>query len=77
MDYPLYRKYKNGKSYFRILSPAEFDEIQSLGTRWTIHHFSAKILPDRNLIYDMTFDFKNNWEEISEQEFVRIFELIN
>jgi hypothetical protein len=72
MNYPQYRKYRNGKSYFRILSPTEFEEIQQLGTRWTLHIFVAKILPDRNLIYDMTFDFETHWEKIDSDEFDKI-----
>jgi hypothetical protein len=67
--YPLYRKYKNEKSYFKILSPDEFEEIQVLGKRYSLHHFTVKILPDRNFIYDMTFDFQTNWEEITDEEY--------
>jgi len=69
MHYPQYRKYSNGKSYFCIHSPQEFEEIQQLGSRWTCYHFTARILPDRNLIHDMTFDYKGHWEECSLDEF--------
>jgi hypothetical protein len=69
ISYPQYRKYKNGRSFFRISSNSTFDEIQVLGSRYFLHPFTAKILPDRNLIYDMTFDFELNWEQITEADF--------
>jgi hypothetical protein len=72
VSYPQYRKYKNGKSYFRILSATEFEEIQMVGQKGFLHRFTAKILPDRNLIYDMTFDYQNNWESITPEEFEEV-----
>jgi hypothetical protein len=75
IEYPQYRKYKNGKSYFRIFSPASFEEIQILGTFHILHRFEAKILPDRNLIYDMTFDYASSWDRISEADFLAVLEL--
>jgi hypothetical protein len=26
-------------------------------------------MPDRNFIYDMTFDYEANWDKIQEEEF--------
>ena len=75
MEYPQYRKYKNGKSYFRIFSATVFEEIQVLGKYYVLHKFEAKILPDRNLIYDMTFDYELSWDRISEAEFLAVLEL--
>jgi hypothetical protein len=72
VTYPQYRKYKNEKCYFCILSATEFEEIQLLGSRFFLHRFQAKILPDRNLIYDMTFDYTSNWEVIGQTEYEAI-----
>jgi hypothetical protein len=69
VSYPQYRKYKNDKSFFRISSAEEFEEIQILGGQYTLHQFKAKILPDRNFIYDMTFAFEDNWVVITEEEY--------
>jgi len=69
MSYPQYRRYKNGKSYFRIVSPTEFEEIQALGQRWFFQKFTVKILPDRNFIQDMTFAYQEHWEVVSADEF--------
>jgi hypothetical protein len=70
--YPLYRKYKNNKSYFKITSASEFEEVQVMGSRYTLHLFKASILPDRNFMHDMTFDYHANWEEITEQEYLEV-----
>ncbi|MCB9361713.1 MAG: hypothetical protein H6587_08795 [Flavobacteriales bacterium] len=67
--FPVYRKYKNEKSFFKITSPTEFEEIKFLGNRGEIHYFKAKILPDFNFILDMINDFEPYWEVSSEKEF--------
>lgn len=69
ITYPQYRKYPNGKVYFKIISSTEWEEIQVIGSNSILHHFTVKILPDRNYIYDMTFDYKRNWVEIGEDEY--------
>jgi hypothetical protein len=70
--YPQYRKYPNNRSFFKIISEKEWEEIQLIGSRFILHTYEVKILPDRNFIYDMTFDYENNWEKISEEEYQRI-----
>lgn len=71
IQYPQYRKYLNGKSYFKIVSPDEVEELQMIGDKFIFHIIKAKILPDRNFIYDITFDYKTNWVEITEEEYNR------
>jgi hypothetical protein len=70
--YPQYRKYLNEKAYFKIISTTEWEEIQVLGSKYILHQFIVKIMPDRNYIYDLTFDYKKNWAKIDEQEYERI-----
>jgi hypothetical protein len=53
IKFPLYRKYKNSKSYFKILGPEVFQEIKLFGSRYAISHFEAKIYPDRLFIHDL------------------------
>ena len=67
--FPLYRKYSNNKSYFKVLSEDTFEEIQILGKHYLLNHFKAKILPDRYLIKDMINLFEGRWEEIEEKEY--------
>lgn len=59
------------------MSPEAFEEIQIIGDQYLFHSFSAKILPDRNFIYDLTFDESLGWVEISEEEFNEIRSKIN
>lgn len=70
--YPQYRKYKNNKVYFKIISATEWEELHLLGNKVTLHPFVAKILPDRNYIADMTFDYKENWDAIEESEYEEV-----
>ena len=69
MHYPQFRKYVHGRTYFKIISPTEFEEIHILGDKHIIHHFIAKILPDRNYIYDLTQNYQGHWEVITEKEY--------
>jgi hypothetical protein len=67
--YPQYRKYENNKSYFKIISPELFEEIQLLGSKKTMHIFEVKILPDRNYIADLTFNYMGHWIICDENEY--------
>ena len=69
VTYPQYRKYANNKSFFKIISETEWEEIVVVAEKYVIHSFKANILPDRNFIYDMTFDYERNWLKIEEQEY--------
>ncbi len=55
--FPQYRRYLNGKNYFRIDSLDSFEEIRSLGEHWLLETHNAKILPDFNLINDLLHEF--------------------
>ena len=69
INYPVYRKYKNNKAFFKIVAADEFEEIQLIGKVYAMHKIVAKILPERNLLHDMIFDFKDNWLEIQAEEY--------
>ena len=69
MKFPQYRKYKNDLSFFKIESPDVFTEWKSLGIHWEKNHFKAEILPDRNYIADMLFNYEPYWDKITEKEF--------
>ena len=75
-SYPQYRKYLNNKSFFNIVSPTEWEEIQIIGSRYLLNTFTVKILPDRNFMQDMTFDYKDNWDVISEAEYEQKKDLV-
>ena len=68
--FPQYRKYKNNKSYFKISSLTEWEEIQIIGSNYLHTAFEVKIMPDRNFIQDMLFDYAANWDVIEEKEYM-------
>ncbi len=72
VTYTQYRKYPNNRVFFKIISDKEWEEIQILGNNYSLHHFTAKILPFRNFINDMTFDYERNWLKIEEEEYKMI-----
>jgi len=72
ITFPVYRKYKNKLSYFKINSDSNFEEIKIMANQGSIHTFNAKILPDRNFIYDMLYNYNEHWEESNELEFNKI-----
>lgn len=68
-DYPIYRKYADGRVYFKIKSPQEFEEARrtSRGVEFETH--VAKILPDRHLIADMIAMHGGYWLEATHDEY--------
>lgn len=72
MYYPQFRKYKNNKSYFKIISASAFEEIQVFNNTYFIYFFEAKILPDRNFIDDLTFNYQNYCDLIAENDYQEI-----
>jgi len=72
INFPVYRKYRNGKSYFKILSRHEFEEIQLIGSKKIKNHIMASMLPEMNHIYDLVYN-KEIALEVSIEEFEKIF----
>lgn len=72
INFPVYRKYKNEKSFFKITSSSSFEEITLMKNKATLHLFEAKILPDRNYILDMIYNYEQYWSLSSEKEFEEI-----
>jgi len=70
--YPQYRKYANNKVFFKIISNSEWEEVHHTANQYTLHNFTAKILPDRNYLHDMTFEYENNWLKIEKEEYEHI-----
>jgi hypothetical protein len=71
-EFPQFRKYKSGTSYFRFDNTDEFEELRLLGSKWLIEKYTARILPDRHLVRDLLYDFKAFAEEISEAEYLAV-----
>lgn len=70
--FPLYRKYSHNKTFFKVISFDEFEEIQIQGDGIKRFKFVAKILPERNYIQDLISNDQQNWVEIDEEEYERV-----
>lgn len=68
ITFPTYRKYKNNKNFFKIISQDEFEEISFIGTKVIVTKHLAKILPDRNLIADLLHD-SNTADQSTQEEY--------
>lgn len=67
--FPIYRKYRHDRSFFKIVSRDSFVQLDIIGDAYLLHTFHAKIHPDRMLILDMIANEDNTWLEIDEAEF--------
>lgn len=66
IQFPQYRRYKNGLSYFKILSELEFDEIKIIGNKAVKHKVVAHQYPEKVVINDLLFNYSAFAEEIRE-----------
>ncbi len=71
IKFPQYRRYKNGLSYFKILSLIEFEEIQVIGEKRIVNRIIAEQYPEKVFINDLLFKYEGFAEEISEEEYVK------
>lgn len=53
MDFPAYRKLSNNKSFYKILSESEFEEIQLVGSSSIKTKISAQKFPEIIRIKEM------------------------
>lgn len=67
--FPVYRKYKNNKKFFKIINENEFEEISFIGKKVIVIKHLAKILPDRNFISDLLHDVGNTSELSNQKEY--------
>ena len=57
IKYPQYRRYKNGLSYFKILSPVLCEEIKIVGSKRMIYTIEAKQYPEKVFINDLLLNY--------------------
>jgi len=70
--FPVYRKYKNNKSYFKIIHPRLFEEIQVVGSRKIVKQTEAKLFPEVVFIKDLVLNYSEMADEINELEYEEI-----
>ena len=66
--YPIYRKLSNDKSFYRILSENEFEEIQCIGSTRIKTNIKAEKYPEILRIKEMV-SCNVPFEQISEEEY--------
>ena len=69
INFPIYRKYKNGKRFYKIINKKEFEEIQVIGSKIIINHIKATQLPEYNFINDLIGDYEGFAEVCGEEEY--------
>jgi hypothetical protein len=72
VKFPVYRKYSNNQSYFKILSRDAFDEIQLIGQKTVKYSHTVTNFVDRNLLNDMLVCHEKRWVIISEKDYETI-----
>ena len=72
INFPVYRKYKNNKSYFKIINPLLFEEIQIIGTKKIVRQTEVKLFPEHNFVHDLVFSYSEMAYEIKSEEYERI-----
>jgi len=68
-EFPIYRKYPNELSFFRIHSPTLFTELKIIGRSYTVVRIEAQNHFDHLFIADMRELRGGHWEASSEEEF--------
>lgn len=71
INFPVYRKYKNNKSYFKIINPRLFEEVQIIGSKKVIKQIPANLYPEMTFIRDLVYNYKEMADEIGEEEYAR------
>lgn len=69
MDFPQYRRYSTGSSYFKIVDERSFVELQFIGVKVLIHHVKATQYPEMLRIKDL-LDLSLEGIEPTDADFV-------
>jgi hypothetical protein len=53
MHFPIYRRLTNKKSFYKVKSEFEFTEIQLIGNKKLIQHFTVSQYPDKLFLMEV------------------------
>ena len=70
IQFPVYRKYKNNNTFFKITSRNRFEEIQIIGARVKLNVITTNQFPEMNHIYDLVYNHEGLGSEITENEWL-------
>ena len=76
IQFPVYRKYKNNTSFFKVISRNNFEEIQLIGSKAKLNVISATQFPEMNHIFDLVYNYKDFGSEITENEWLEVFKKV-
>jgi hypothetical protein len=72
LQFPIYRKRLNNKSFYKITSPKTFEEVQLIGSRKVKYTFRADKYPEVLYIKDLIeLNYSEEIAEFEWNEFVR------
>jgi hypothetical protein len=74
INFPVYRKYKNNKSYFKIMNPRLFEEVQIVGSKKIIRQTEAKLFPEMLFVSDLVLNYSAMADEINESEYLAVID---
>jgi len=72
MEFPIYRKYFNGMSFYKIISEIEFEEKQLVGSKVHKHQVIANQFPEKLRIQDMISCKDKIWETMNESDYLKL-----
>ncbi|MBL7917036.1 MAG: hypothetical protein JNM96_01475 [Bacteroidia bacterium] len=72
IKFPLYRKYKNNKRFYKIISKREFVEIQQIGQKLIQNTIIANQFPEMMFISDLINNYSEFAEAMPEEEFTML-----
>jgi len=72
INFPVYRRYKNKASYFKIVSPVLFEEVMLIGAKKLVKTTEANLFPEKMFVHDLVYNYQAMADEISEDDYIRI-----
>jgi hypothetical protein len=72
-DFPLFRKRPDGKTYYKIISGSEFEEIKIFGKKYAILHTTCTKYPEKLYIRELIY-LTHSIECMNEGEYSDILE---
>ncbi|MDZ4665671.1 MAG: hypothetical protein SGJ15_12390 [Bacteroidota bacterium] len=70
IHFPIYRKYKNNKRFYKIINSKEFEELQLIGSKSQINHIKATQFPEFTFINDLIQNYGDFSVAITEKEYL-------
>ena len=67
--FPAYRKYKNSKTFYKIINENSFEEISFVGEKAFLYQIEANQYPEYLRIQDMLACKDGIWEEIDVKNY--------